>query len=56
MFYPMIDRKDKMNVGVLATDQHQVFGRFYGKVVLDDGTIINIADKTGFAEKVVNRW
>ena len=56
MFYPMIDRKDRMNVGVLATDQHQVFGKFYGKVVLDDGTIINVADKTGFAEKVVNRW
>lgn len=56
MFYPMIDRKDKINVGVLATDQHQVFGRFYGKVVLDDGTIINIIDKTGFAERVVNRW
>ncbi|MDE6200434.1 MAG: DUF2804 domain-containing protein [Clostridiales bacterium] len=56
MFYPMIDRKDKMNVGALATDQHQVFGKFYGKVVLDDGTIINVADKTGFAEKVVNRW
>ncbi|MDE7164773.1 MAG: DUF2804 domain-containing protein [Clostridiales bacterium] len=55
-FYPMIDRKDKMNVGVLSTDQHQVFGRFYGKVVLDDGMIVNIDDKIGFAEKVVNKW
>lgn len=56
MFYPMIDRMDKMNIGILSTDQHQVFGKFYGKVVLDDGTIINIADRTGFAEKVVNKW
>lgn len=56
MFYPMIDRKDKMNIGILSTDQHQVFGKFYGKVVLNNGTIINVADKVGFAEKVVNKW
>ena len=56
MFYPLIDRKDKMNIGVLSTDQHQVFGKFYGKVVLDDGMIIDVADKIGFAEKVKNKW
>lgn len=56
MFSPMIDRQDRMNVGVLSTDQHQVFGRFYGKATLDDGTIIDIADRIGFAERVVNKW
>ena len=56
MFYPMIDRKDKMNVLILATDQHQVFGKFYGKVTLDDGTIVTVTDKVGFAEQVVNKW
>lgn len=56
IFYPMIDRKDKMNVGILSTDQHQVFGKFYGKATLDDGSIVTITDKIGFAEHVKNKW
>ncbi|MCH5164968.1 MAG: DUF2804 domain-containing protein [Clostridiales bacterium] len=55
-FYPMIDRKDHMRVLFLATDQHQVFGKFYGKATLDDGTIITLTDKIGFAEHVKNQW
>ena len=55
-FYPMIDRQDKMRVAFLATDQHQVFGKFFGKATLDDGTIIDIEDKIGFAEHVKNKW
>ncbi len=56
VFYPMIDRKDRMNAVVLSTDQHQVFGKFYGKVTLDDGNIVTFADKIGFAEHVRNKW
>lgn len=56
LFYPMIDRKDKMNALILSTDQHQVFGKFYGRVTLDDGATVAITDKTGFAECVKNRW
>lgn len=56
MFYPMIDRSDKMRVLCLSTDQHQVFGKFYGKVTLDDGTILVVTEKIGFAEYVKNRW
>lgn len=56
MFYPMIDRQDKMNALVLSTKQHQVFGKFYGKAVLDDGTIVVVSDKVGFAEQVINKW
>lgn len=56
VFYPLIDRRDKMKALVLSTDQHQVFGKFYGKATLDDGTIIDITDKIGFAERVVNKW
>ncbi|MDE7463493.1 MAG: DUF2804 domain-containing protein [Clostridiales bacterium] len=56
VFYPIIDRKDKMNVGVLSTDQHQVFGKFYGKATLDDGTVVVIKNKIGFAEHVKNKW
>ena len=55
-FYPIIDRQDKMRVAFLATDQHQVFGKFFGKATLDDGTIIDVEDKIGFAEHVKNQW
>lgn len=55
-FFPILDRKDKMRALFLSTDQHQVFGMFYGKATLDDGTIINIDGKTGFAEHVKNNW
>ena len=55
-FYPIIDRKDITDIGVIASRQHQVFGKFRGTVVLDDGTELYIADKLGFAEKVFNKW
>ncbi len=55
-FYPIIDRKDITDIGVIASYQHQVFGKFNGTVVLNDGTELKIIDKTGFAEKVYNKW
>lgn len=56
IFYPLIDRKDKMRALWLSTDQHQVFGKFYGRATLDDGSIVTLSDKLGFAERVKNRW
>lgn len=55
-FVPMLDRKAHMNLGILASDQHQVFGKFTGVAVLDDGQKINLTDFFGFAEKVKNKW
>lgn len=55
-FKPFLDRMSKTDVLVICSDQHQVFGRFSGTVTLDDGTVMNINDLTGFAEKVKNRW
>ena len=46
----------KIDVKVICSDQHQVFGRFSGTAVLDDGTKIRISRLTGFAEKVRNKW
>lgn len=40
----------------LRSEQHQIFGRFNGTVVLDDGTPLRVRDLMGFAEKVENRW
>lgn len=55
-FEPIIDRAACTNLLVLESDQHQVFGRFTGNAVLDDGTVITIKKFTGFAEKVTNKW
>ncbi|HBR34735.1 MAG TPA: hypothetical protein DD734_08875 [Firmicutes bacterium] len=35
---------------------HQVFGKFTGKAVLDDGQVIEVKDVMAFAEYAVNRW
>ena len=43
-------------IKLIKSDQHQVFGRFYGDCILDDGTIITLTGQIGFAEKVSNKW
>lgn len=55
-FKPVIDRVSCTSLLVIESDQHQVFGRFSGNAVLDDGTVITIRDFMGFAEKVKNKW
>ena len=55
-FVPLLDRASKTSVVVIESDQHQVFGRFTGHAVLDDGTVIEVKDFFGFAEKVKNKW
>ena len=55
-FVPVLDRASCTDVGVIKSDQHQVFGRFSGKAILDDGRVIEVKDVPGFAEKVENKW
>lgn len=55
-FVPVLDRSQYDNVLLIKSDQHQVFGRFTGRAVLDDGTVLELKDFLGFAEKVINRW
>lgn len=55
-FEPILDRKSCTDLLVLKSDQHQVFGKFTGTAILDDGTEIKIKDFLGFAEKVFNKW
>lgn len=55
-FNPLLDRSACTSLFIIESDQHQVFGRFTGKAVLDDGREIRIKDFTGFAEKVRNKW
>ena len=55
-FTPILDRHADTNVGIIRSNQHQVFGKFNGKAVLDDGTVLEVKDLMGFAEKVMNKW
>ncbi len=55
-FVPVLDRAACTDVKLIKSDQHQVFGRFTGKAVLDDGTVIEVRNFPGFAEKVENKW
>lgn len=55
-FEPIIDRSALVSIGVMCSDQHQVFGKFTGDAILDDGTKIHIQDFLAFAEKVHNKW
>lgn len=55
-FKPLVDRQANTNLILIKSLQHQVFGLFSGKVVLDDGTELEIKDKIGFAEDVLNWW
>lgn len=55
-FEPIIDRKALIDLKVIVTDQHQVFGKMNGKAVLDNGKVIEFKDFLCFAEKVHNKY
>jgi hypothetical protein len=55
-FDPILDRHSNTNALLIQSNQHQVFGYFSGKAVLDDGAELVLNKFFGFAEKVFNRW
>ncbi|MBQ2004283.1 MAG: DUF2804 domain-containing protein, partial [Peptococcaceae bacterium] len=55
-FEPIMDRAACTDLKVIISDQHQIFGKFTGKMILDDGSAIELKDFLGFAEKVRNKW
>ena len=56
IFEPIVDRYDPFNIVLLKFVPHQVFGKYTGKVTLEDGTVIKLENMLGFSERVVNRW
>jgi len=54
-FTPILDRKDKTDIGIICSDQHQVFGRYSGEVKVKNKTI-KFDEFIGFAERVTNKW
>lgn len=56
-FDPVLDRSACSSaMGLIKSDQHQIFGKFTGLALLDDGTEIFVRDFLGFAEEVENKW
>lgn len=55
-FVPILDRAAKIDVKLIVTDQHQVFGKMSGTAILDDGTKLDIQDLTCFCERVHNKY
>jgi len=43
-------------LGIIFSKVHQMFGRYNGRVLLDDGTLLEIRNLIGFAEEHHARW
>ena len=54
-FHPIIDRYSNTNAIIIQSNQHQVFGYFFGTIKVEDKTI-KLNHLLGFAEMVKNRW
>lgn len=55
-FTPFKDRTARTNLGIIFSEVHQMFGRYNGQFILDDGTSLEIKDLIGFAEEHHARW
>ena len=55
-FTPFKDRLAETNLGIITSKVHQMFGRYNGFVVTDEGEKIEIKDLIGFAEEHHAKW
>lgn len=55
-FAPFKDRTAATNLVVITSAVHQLFGRYNGQVIADDGEKIEVKDLIGFAEEHHARW
>ena len=55
-FEPIIDRNSYTDLKLIVSEQHQVFGKMTGTMILDDGTKVELKDFLCFAEKVHNKY
>ena len=53
---PRFDKHTKVELGVMGTETHQVFGRWSGTFVTDGGEVLELRDLQGFAEESRSRW
>ncbi len=55
-FTPFKDRLARTNLGVIFSEVHQMFGRYRGWAISDEGERVQIGDLIGFAEEHRARW
>jgi hypothetical protein len=55
-FTPFVDRTATTNLGIIYSQVHQLFGRYEGFAIADDGEKVLIHDLIGFAEEHHARW
>ena len=56
VFTPELNRSSDMNLGLIRSDQKQIFGNFKGSVILDDGTKLRPENFRCAFEVVENRY
>jgi hypothetical protein len=56
IFTPFKERIAKTKLGIIDSEVHQMFGRYNGKAILDNGEVICLKDLIGFAEEHHARW
>jgi hypothetical protein len=55
-FEPFIERVAQTNLLLITSEVHQMFGRYSGKVVTDEGEMIEVDGLIGWAEEHRARW
>jgi hypothetical protein len=55
-FTPFKERIATTKLGIIDSEVHQMFGRYNGTVVTDEGETLEIVDLIGFAEEHRARW
>ena len=56
LFEPFFERVAKTDVKLLRSEVHQMFGRYSGTVVTDEGNTVEVNNLIGFAEEHFARW
>jgi hypothetical protein len=55
-FAPFTERVALTNLGFIVSEVHQLFGRYSGHVITDEGETLHIEDLIGFAEDHHAKW
>jgi hypothetical protein len=55
-FEPFVERVARTNLVIIRSEVHQMFGRYGGRVELDDGERVEFEGLVGFAEEHYARW
>ena len=55
-FVPFRERVARTNLGIITSEVHQMFGRYSGSVMTDEGISVTLNGLIGFAEEHRARW